>query len=162
MRGTPAGRIGGSFRSGPIRGRLAAQLHAPVQRRAPSGACHDTRGKRHAHPYSYGGTARMCSQGGFRGPAPLNRNARPIENFRSQSALGSSRATCRRNLTFVPYTGHAHVISSMSWNLMTPNQSLFSSRMICSVAAATSRTCSIVVASVISACTWASTPAILR
>ena len=33
-----------------------------------------------------------------------------------------------------------HVISSMSWNRMTPNQSLFSSRMTCSVAAATSRT----------------------
>lgn len=58
--------------------------------------------------------------------------------------------------------GHGHVISSMSWNRMTPNQSLFSSRMICSVAAATSRTCSIVVASVISACSWASKPAILR
>jgi hypothetical protein len=34
----------------------------------------------------------------------------------------------------------------MSWNRMTPNQSLFSSRMTCSVAAATSQTCSIVVA----------------
>ena len=33
-----------------------------------------------------------------------------------------------------------HVISSMSWNRMTPNQSLFSSRMTCSVSAATPRT----------------------
>jgi hypothetical protein len=73
-----------------------------------------------------------------------------------------SRTAYRRNLTVPLHTGQGHVISSMSWNRMTPNQSLFSSRMICSVAAATCWTCLIVVASVISACTWASKPAILR
>jgi predicted ester cyclase len=67
-----------------------------------------------------------------------------------------------QDLTFVPHAGQGHVISSMSWNRMTPNQSLFSSRMTCSVAAATSRTCPSVVASVISARTWPSTPAMVR
>jgi hypothetical protein len=88
-----------------------------------------------AQPWRYRTNA---YSGRLPGPAPLNQHARPIGNFRSQSASSSSRATCRRNLTFVPYTGHAHVISSMSWNRMTPNQLLFSSSMICSVAAATS------------------------
>ena len=51
----------------------------------------------------------------------------------------------------MPSTGHDHVISSMSWNRMTPNQSLFSSRMIRSVSRATSWTCPIVVALAMSA-----------
>ena len=65
---------------------------------------------------------------------------------------GAGVSTIEMPCQWMPHTGQDHVISSISWNRMTPNQSLFSSRMIRSVSRATSWTCSIAVALAMSAC----------